>query len=174
MKHWFTSDTHFGHTNIIKYCNRPFENIDQMNKKIIDNWNNCVQEDDIVYHLGDFCFKSDSNSGKGQNVKSKEWLSQLKGNIIIIKGNHDKNNSTKTIIHNMTLVFGGFKINLVHNPEHFSHSHDFNLVGHVHNNFKYSFNKDKLCINVGVDVWDFKPITLEQIIKFRNKITREI
>ena len=51
---WFTSDTHFSHCNIIKYCNRPFKDVDEMNKILIQNWNNVVRPDDIVWHLGDF------------------------------------------------------------------------------------------------------------------------
>lgn len=56
---YFISDTHFHHSNIIKYCNRPFKDINEMNEIIISNWNNIVKKDDIVYHLGDFCLSSD-------------------------------------------------------------------------------------------------------------------
>lgn len=52
---FFTSDTHFNHTNIIKYCQRPFRDIYEMNETLIANWNNVVAPDDIVFHLGDFC-----------------------------------------------------------------------------------------------------------------------
>jgi len=51
---WFTSDTHFGHKNIIKYCNRPWTGAQQMDDALIANWNDRVADDDIVYHLGDF------------------------------------------------------------------------------------------------------------------------
>lgn len=55
---WFTSDTHFGHTNIIEYCNRPFSCIEEMNGKIINNINSKVKHNDILYHLGDFSFRN--------------------------------------------------------------------------------------------------------------------
>lgn len=80
---WFTSDTHFNHANIIKYCNRPFSSIQEMNETIINNWNSVVTKDDTVYHLGDFAFG-----------KVNEFANKLNGKIVLIKGNHD------TIPHN--------------------------------------------------------------------------
>jgi len=64
-KTWFTSDTHFGHFNIIEYCNRPFKTVDEMNSKLIRFWNERVKPDDIVYFLGDFCFKNTSGCEEG-------------------------------------------------------------------------------------------------------------
>lgn len=54
-KVFFTSDTHFNHTNIIQFCQRPFKNADEMNEVIMANWSNVVGKDDIIFHLGDFC-----------------------------------------------------------------------------------------------------------------------
>jgi calcineurin-like phosphoesterase family protein len=76
---WFTADTHFNHDNILRYCNRPFDTVEEMDEKIISNWNSIVSEDDTIYHLGDFCF---GNTNK--------YLSRLRGNIIRLKGSHDK------------------------------------------------------------------------------------
>lgn len=56
MNIFVTSDTHFNHKNIIKYCNRPFKDVEEMNEAIINNWNNLVTNDDVIYHLGDFGF----------------------------------------------------------------------------------------------------------------------
>jgi calcineurin-like phosphoesterase family protein len=82
-KVFFTSDTHFGHTNVIKYCNRPFQDVREMDKALIENWNSKVAPDDIVYHLGDFAFYSVDNIF--------EILKQLNGYIFFVPGNHDKN-----------------------------------------------------------------------------------
>ena len=56
MTIWLTADTHFFHHNVIRYCNRPYENVDQMNESLIETWNECIKPDDLVYHLGDFGF----------------------------------------------------------------------------------------------------------------------
>lgn len=80
-KVWFTSDLHFYHKNICKYCNRPYETIEDMNEGIISNWNSVIKDDDIVYVLGDLGFC-------GMD-KLRPLISQLKGRIRLIQGNHD-------------------------------------------------------------------------------------
>ncbi len=82
MQSWFTSDLHYHHNNIIKYSNRPFNNVEHMNYALIDNWNAVVGENDDVYSLGDFAFT------KVGNILG--ILSRLKGNIHMINGNHDE------------------------------------------------------------------------------------
>lgn len=81
MKYFAISDTHFGHTNVIKYCNRPFKDAEEMDKILIKNWNETVSNKDVVIHLGDFAFCS--------KERAKEICSQLNGKKILIKGNHD-------------------------------------------------------------------------------------
>ena len=83
-KVYFTSDTHFYHSNIIDLCKRPFKNVEDMNETLIENWNRVVGQDDIVFHLGDFCLEG-----------SHEWtkiLNRLNGKIYLILGNHDLKN----------------------------------------------------------------------------------
>lgn len=82
-RYWFTGDTHFNHTNILKYCNRPFDSIYHMNETIITRWNERVKDGDTVFHLGDFCFK------EKDGIKAQDWLDRLNGNMILLKGNHD-------------------------------------------------------------------------------------
>ena len=170
MNHWWTADCHFNHANIIKYCDRPFKSLEHMNEVLVRNWNSRVKKDDIVFHVGDFCFKNSLNgkSGEGLPIKSIEIERKLNGKIIHIKGNHDKNNSTKTIIHNIKISHANRIINMVHNPEHCNYDVDINFTGHVHNNWDIkrfrSGYKLTDCINVGVDVWDFKPVKFDEII----------
>lgn len=83
-KVFFTSDTHFYHGNIIRFCNRPFKDMEMMNETIISNWNNTVGQDDIVFHLGDFCL--------GGSAEWTKILDRLNGKIYLIMGNHDLKN----------------------------------------------------------------------------------
>jgi len=166
MKNWFTSDYHFGHANIIKYCNRPFKSIEHMNMEIIRRHNSRVKPDDNVFFLGDFCFKNSEGGkeGEGELTKSAEYLSKLNGRFIFIEGNHDNNNSLKTIIKKLVIEIGGMNINLVHNPIDIDTKYEINFVGHIHE--KWKFKRDKIdMINVGCDVWNFMPITFNEIMK---------
>ena len=82
---WFVSDMHINHKNIIEYSHRPFKNVDEMNETLINNWNNTVTEDGIVFDLGDFAIGG-----------SKVWndaLSRLHGKHYLILGNHDRMNA---------------------------------------------------------------------------------
>jgi calcineurin-like phosphoesterase family protein len=77
------SDTHFHHNNIIRYCDRPFADADEMDEKLIENWNAVVKPQDKIYHLGDVYFPS-----KKKNTEHSV-LSRLNGTKILIVGNHD-------------------------------------------------------------------------------------
>lgn len=80
---FFTSDFHVGHSNVIKFDNRPFKNVNEMAETLIENWNNVVSDDSIVYYLGDLSFKVKSDY-------TKWFVHQLKGDIRVILGNHDR------------------------------------------------------------------------------------
>ena len=172
MKIFFTSDTHFGHSNIIEYCNRPFKNIEHMNKELIKRFNERVKPEDSVFFLGDFCFKSGTNRGEGLPNKADYYRQQLNcKNITFIMGNHDNNNSLKTIIESLVIRYGGKWIKLVHSPDtqYIETKYDLMFVGHVHQNWKFKRIKQGFgfvdLINVGVDVWNFYPVTFSEIIK---------
>jgi len=160
MKYWFTSDTHFGHSNIIKYTERPFKSVEHMDKELIRRWNERVNPEDVVFHLGDFCFKGGTQGGEN---KYTYYEQQLNGKIILIKGNHDNNNSAKTIIEDMLICHGGKYFHLVHRPE--DANSEYNLVGHIHKLWKVKREGRKLLINVGVDVHNFYPIDITTIMK---------
>lgn len=77
----FTSDHHFGHSNIIRYSSRPFQNVEEMNEELIKRWNEKVGAHDLLYHLGDISL--------GNPELTKTVLDKLNGKIFLIKGNHD-------------------------------------------------------------------------------------
>lgn len=79
---WFSSDSHFGHKNIIKFSDRPFKDTDHMDEELIRAWNEVVHLDDDVYHLGDVSL--------GNATKLTDILNRLNGNIHLITGNHEK------------------------------------------------------------------------------------
>ena len=156
MKTWFTADTHFGHENIIKYCDRPFKSLHRMNQVLTKNWNSRIKPDDLVIFLGDFCFRGKS--------KAEKYLSKLNGHITFVKGNHDSNNSLNTKILSLIIILGNQTFYCVHDPANANLKFKYNLVGHVHQNWKIQKRKNTMLINVGVDVWKYAPVSISEIL----------
>lgn len=172
MKNYYISDLHLGHYNIIRLCSRPFLSVEEMDETIINNWNKVVKDTDNVYIGGDFCYKSCKDP--------VEYLKRLNGHKHLIVGNHDKSllknpaarryfESIKDI---MNITDGDKRIVLCHYPMvewdgFFRNS--IHLFGHIHNNTSnatYDIVKNiPNCYNIGADVLDFTPRTLEEIIK---------
>jgi len=165
MKNFLTSDLHLGHANIIRYCNRPFRDVEHMNSTIIRNWNERVKQEDHVYHLGDFCFKN-SNEIRGEGTRSSaaDYITLLNGQKHWVRGNHDRNNSLKTIVDSIVITYAGQKYFMTHSPQDCNHSYPINFVGHVHERWKFKKYGRTYLINVGVDVNDFYPKTIEEIL----------
>ena len=82
---YYTSDLHFGHKNIIKYENRPFESIEDMTEGLIERWNNKVTNNDVVYILGDFALKNSYMN----KAKILECFKRLNGYKYLVPGNHE-------------------------------------------------------------------------------------
>lgn len=153
---WFISDTHFNHENIIKYCNRPFKNSKQMDEYIIKQWNSVVNEEDIVYHLGDFALGLSFD-------EYKDLFDKLNGQIILIRGNHDRKGKEFLKRIGFIEVYKKLTIGnyiLSHRPLNKKQiPADFiNIHGHIHNNdYKEGFDKNKY-INISVEKINYKPI----------------
>ena len=174
MKIHITSDTHFNHANIIKYCNRPFKGINEMNDVIIDNWNRIVKKDDIVYHLGDFFL--------GSKFDLKNIVDRLNGIIYLIRGNHDRltvksyEDCGIIVLKNAPIIIDEYKIMLSHRPlpDRMIKKEYINIHGHIHQKKLEDiydttlFDKDKH-INVSCDVLNFKPILLNNLLKKGDK-----
>lgn len=165
---WFIADIHDGHRNIIKYCERPFKDEIEQHKKIVENCNSRIKDDDWVYHVGDYCFRNSAGgkTGEGTIYKASYWQKDYKGHWIYIRGSHDNNNSLKTPIEKIYIKFGGKRICLVHDPKHVDPNVPLNIVGHVHKAWKIKrINEKSIMFNVGVDVNNFFPVNYEEINK---------
>lgn len=162
---WLIADLHFGHTNVIKYSNRPFQNREEMDQFMIEKWNSVVAKDDKVFVLGDFSFY-----GK---EKTEQIMKTLKGNKILILGNHDKGhgmNWWKEVgfkeVYKYPIVYREFLI-LSHEPVFMNdHMPYLNIHGHLHENkidalYYYS---------VSVENIEYTPINIENIINFHRKL----
>lgn len=176
MALFYTSDTHFQHANILGFCRPQFKTLEDMNEKIIENWNAIVHDGDTVYHVGDVHF--------GQYVDFHHRIKRLNGHKVLVRGNHDRNKTKMLaagfdeVYNHLVVTDGGKQIHLQHipvghdpyenrtyPPELITHPmplYDYWLCGHVHEKWKKT-DGGKI-INVGVDQWNFTPITLEQAI----------
>lgn len=197
MKIFFTSDNHFGHANVIKYCNRPFASVEEMNEAMVTAWNSVVGVHDVVYHLGDFSLGFESVA----NITYR-----LNGAKLLIPGNHDlchsfhkrsrkPENMAKWIReyeHQGWFIQGEKKFDQLNTiPKYLMCHHPYPdgstgadkyakwrpvdegtvlLCGHVHE--KWATKRSPagtLMINVGVDVHNFLPVSLEDILKIIEK-----
>lgn len=166
MTYWFTSDEHYYHKNIIQYCSRPFKNIEEMNKTLIDNHNSVVRENDIVIHGGDFCLI------KNREFIYKNIINKLKGKHIFISGSHDYWLNGKKVdqIWERKITVKGVKYHIVvcHYAMHTwprSHYGSYHLFGHSHGGLKLDGKRH----DTGVDNNNYFPISDEQVIEIMSK-----
>jgi calcineurin-like phosphoesterase family protein len=162
---FFVSDTHFDHARVIEYSKRPFADVDEMNEAIIDNWNRVVRPGDRVYHLGDFSFAR-------RPEDSIAFAKRLTGQKYLVFGNHDKRLRdhqeflrqwvwTKDLAQ---IEIDGQKIILCHYAMitwNQSHRGSFQLHGHSHGSLPE--DKHALRVDVGVDCWNYEPVSFEQV-----------
>jgi len=174
---FFTSDSHFDHKNILKYCKRPFSSVEEMNQGLIDNWNSVVGKDDTVFHLGDVIF--------GGNTNLIKYVSQLNGHIILIKGNHDRKLQQSICdklfdytCQQLTLNIDDITVFLNHFPflcfsGTYKTDKSIQLFGHIHSGpFSSGPDIDRFMqygmlnqYDVGVDNNHYTPISWNDILK---------
>lgn len=180
---FFSSDHHFGHKNIIEHCKRPFSSVEEMDRKLIELWNERVTDQDTVYYLGDFSLSK---------AFVEPILKQLRGKKYLIAGNHDhchpahaKNLAKLERMKEFYLTSGFDSVKFSDSIElagqtvllsHLPYDEDYLgrskyddyrpinegqwlLHGHVHDKWK---NRGRM-INVGADVWGYKPASLLEI-----------
>ena len=172
---FFTADLHLNHKNIAEYCGRPFDNVEKMNKRLIDNINQRCTPEDVLYHIGDFVFKGGWQGGKDVAI---DFENQLSPKVIHILGNHDRNNHLKNSIRYAEIWFANRRWCLQHRPPEEGQLRQFPsrageeevyLVGHVHEKWKHKWIEGKLVINVGVDVWNMCPRTQQEITVYADR-----
>ena len=159
---WFTSDTHFGHANILlpEYCNRPWDSVEEMDEGLIANWNSRVRRGDAVYHLGDFAF---CKSNRALEIRNR-----LNGQIFLIEGNHDRRMSRalresfvwvrqreEIKVNDQKIVLSHYAMRVWNR----SHRGSWQLYGHSHD----SLPPIGLQMDVGVDSHNYAPISFEEV-----------
>lgn len=161
MTTFYTSDTHFFHRNIIRYSNRPFASVEEMNEEMVRRWNARVQPRDIVYHLGDVSF--------GRIEPTRNLLDRLNGIIHLCPGNHDPRELQRldrweSVEHYREIYDSNRKVILLHYGMRVwnkSHHGSLHLYGHSHG----SLPGNNQSLDVGVDCWDYRPVTLKEIME---------
>lgn len=177
---FFSSDHHFWHTNVIKYCSRPYDSVEAMNDDLIARWNAAVSPDDTVYYLGDFSL----------SVRALPIVGKLNGTKILVPGNHDhafpwNGKPARKAVRYLDAGFSEIvteprewtleglpePVVLWHLPRASDNSDSryleyrppqsdaWLLCGHVHEKWKI---RDRM-INVGVDVWNYTPVSAATI-----------
>ncbi len=180
MATFFTADTHFGHGNIVNYCDRPFQNLEEHNRCLIENWNSIVGPKDHVYHLGDF--------GWGPIDELTKLAGKLRGKIHLIAGNHDPNVKRPPLSGRFSFIkdvhyYKGYngdekvEIFLSHYP-HRSWLHSFHgsfhLFGHTHSRL----GPHGLSFDVGVDniyklFGAYRPISLREVCQVMDTLRKD-
>ena len=175
---YFTADPHFGHANILKMCNRPYSNIDEMNFDMIQKWNRKIKNNDTIYVLGDMFFRCEN---------TEYILSQLNGHKHLFVGNHDGSWMTKvdaskyfeSINKLDEISIGPCGATLCHYPlVTWKHQKKTYMIhGHIHNDTESDY-WHLLCsnpriLNAGVDINNFEPVTLEELIRNNEEFKKK-
>lgn len=168
MRQFFTSDHHFGHSNIIRFCDRPFRDVDEMNEELIRRWNARIGPDDEVYHLGDLALMS----AEGFHA----LMARLNGTKYLIVGNHDSTALGAKKWFKWVKEYHELKVSDPERPGgvqrivlfHYAmrvwrgdHRGTWHLYGHSHNNLPEK--ADQLSFDIGVDANDYYPLSYEEV-----------
>lgn len=188
---WMTSDLHFGHENILKFCDRPFSSVEEMNEALIKKFNNKVSQLDTTFFLGDMFFCNVNTA--------RDILSRMHGTKILIRGNHDLSPNLMykigfdAVLESARIKVGRSHIMLSHfpyrrqpwnhlwlrltNPK-YRHKLNFKKLedqglwlchGHTHSKEQV---KGRM-IHVGVDAWNYEPVPITKISEIIDKAENE-
>jgi len=177
---FFSSDPHFGHANIIRFCKRPYYDVESMNVDLVERWNSVVGDDDEVYLLGDVAL--------GDLESSLEWVSMLNGTITMVPGNHDRCWQGKQKEGGGRELYEAAGLGVVDNPEPIMLANRRCLLGHfpyvgdkhdtdrfvqwrpkdrgewlLHGHGHEKWRQRGRMINVGVDAWGGYPVSSDAL-----------
>ncbi len=172
---YFTSDLHLGHSRITELCSRPFADVLEMDKAIIENWNRRVKKNDTVYLIGDAVW---------DKKKVGFYMEQLSGKKILITGNHDSDWVKKeecrayfeTVTDYLVININGHPITMCHYPmlewkgsrEKTGRKLGYHIHGHIHNRVAEEYHGLYMqfnALNAGVDVNGYEPVSFERLIE---------
>lgn len=189
-KIFFTSDLHFGHENVIRFDNRPFATVEEMDAELIHRWNAKVGKEDTVYVLGDMIWKT-------RNDDAPAIIRSLNGQIMLIKGNHDRFLHNNKAVNALTAVKDYDDITVkvedgtirrcilshyfmpLYNGHHYKAIH---LYGHSHISEEATVEREIAeqlnargiyheSYNVGCMYWNYEPVTLDEILDRRKSVS---
>jgi calcineurin-like phosphoesterase family protein len=165
MAIFFTSDTHFGHGGALGLYQRPFASVAAMNEGLVERWNEVVKRDDVVWHLGDFAIRQ-------RPAVISELFARLSGRKQLLAGNNDPPatralDGWESVQRYLEIEVDGVSLVLCHYPFRSWHGMGkgwVNLHGHSHGRLKPLPRQ----FDVGVDVWEFRPVSLSEILHRRR------
>lgn len=190
-KIFFTADTHFGHENAIKFDNRPFDSVEEMDEELIRRWNQKVGKGDLVYVLGDMIWKT-------RNDDAPTLIKRLNGQIILIKGNHDRflhnakaknalagvkdyddicvtleDGTTRRVIisHFYMPFYVGYRYQAIHLHGH-SHGSEECMQEELIKRTLAANGFVTRAYNVGCMHWNYEPVTLDEILRYEDMISK--
>ena len=192
QKVFFTSDLHFGHENALRFDKRPFASVEEMDAELIRRWNTKVGKGDLVYVLGDLIWKS--RKGEAEQI-----IRSLNGQIILIKGNHDRflhNAKAKAALagvkdyddicvtledgtkrrcilsHYFIPMYNGHRHKTIHLHGH-SHKTDESVMEYMISAFLNGAGYRNEIYNVGCMYWNYEPVTLDEILANRYNLRED-
>jgi calcineurin-like phosphoesterase family protein len=167
---YLTSDQHYGHKNIIGYCDRPFKSVEEMDEALIERHNQNVGKDSTVLVVGDFSFHDFHTT--------KQIVQRLNGNLTLIKGNHDGHSESWYLKAGFVSVVNHMSLAVSLDPKkciEIQHYPRYNTMfgaetlfhGHAHNycKAKHYVTNNQVLLNVGVDCWNFAPVHLDILVE---------
>lgn len=168
---YYISDLHFGHANVIKFDERPFADVDEMDRVMIERWNETVGDNDDVYVVGDFCYRS--------RYAAEWYLEQLRGRKHLVTGNHDwrtlQNEKALAMFASVSSMLevedGGRAIVLCHYPMaewRNSMRTAWHVYGHIHNcrGKTYEFMRTlERALNAGAPVNGYRPVSFDELVE---------